>query len=265
MINPTALTHDRIRELAPSVFAPAPFAGVSTRYSFFSTAQVLDLFHAEGWAPVRAQEQNVRLEDRRGFQTHVLRFARIDDLLRPFLVDEVRPELVLRNSHDRSCAFQLSAGLFRKVCANGLVLPDAAVAGVSLRHADLSQEAFLSAANTVAAATPSALECVRAWRGIALNDARRTELAGLAIAARWPALADRPLGLKPEHVLTARRYGDNGRDLWTTFNVIQENLVRGIRSPAPSRRASVRRVRSPLTDLALNRALWSIAADFSRN
>ena len=33
--------------------------------------------------------------------------------------------------------------------------------------------------------------------------------------------------LSPEKLLTPVRYGDAGADLWTTFNVVQEHLVRG--------------------------------------
>ena len=33
-----------------------------------------------GWVPVRAQEQSIRTEARRGFQKHVVRFARAEHL-----------------------------------------------------------------------------------------------------------------------------------------------------------------------------------------
>jgi hypothetical protein len=33
-----------------------------------------------GWVPVRAQEQSIRTEARRGFQKHVVRFARVEHL-----------------------------------------------------------------------------------------------------------------------------------------------------------------------------------------
>ena len=31
-----------------------------------------------GWVPVRAQEQSIRIEARCGFQKHVVRFARVE-------------------------------------------------------------------------------------------------------------------------------------------------------------------------------------------
>src|SRR5690606_14626760 len=75
-----ALSSDDLRRAAPSVFAEHARPGVSSRYTFVSTAQVVALLDAEGWMPVRASEQRVRLEDRIGFQMHEIRFARRTDL-----------------------------------------------------------------------------------------------------------------------------------------------------------------------------------------
>ncbi|MBV8275090.1 MAG: DUF932 domain-containing protein, partial [Verrucomicrobia bacterium] len=36
--------------------------------------------------------------------------------------NQVRPEVVLVNSHDKSSAYQLHCGLFRLVCTNGMVI-----------------------------------------------------------------------------------------------------------------------------------------------
>jgi Domain of unknown function (DUF932) len=58
------------------------------------------------WVPVRAQEQSIRTEARRGFQKHVVRFARVEHL-QTWERNQVRPEVVLVNSHDKSSAYQL--------------------------------------------------------------------------------------------------------------------------------------------------------------
>ena len=92
-----ALSSDEIRRCAPSIFADHARPGVSSRYTFVSTAQVVALLGAEGWEPVKASEQRVRLEDRIGFQMHVIRFARRADLeAGAFQVGTARPEMILR-------------------------------------------------------------------------------------------------------------------------------------------------------------------------
>jgi Domain of unknown function (DUF932) len=112
-----AISDDEMRRFAPSVFASQPIEGVSERYSFLPTSSILKGMRENGWVPVRAQEQSIRTEARRGFQKHVVRFARLQHL-QTWEKNQVRPEVVLVNSHDKSsdgmnfyCAPQLTAPL----------------------------------------------------------------------------------------------------------------------------------------------------------
>jgi hypothetical protein len=63
-----AISDDEMRRFAPSVFASQPIEGVSERYSFLPTSSILNGMRENGWVPVRAQEQSIRTEARRGFQ-----------------------------------------------------------------------------------------------------------------------------------------------------------------------------------------------------
>ena len=103
-----ALSSDDLRRCAPSVFAEHARPGVSARYTFVSTAQVVALLGAEGWEPVKASEQRVRLEDRVGYQMHEIRFARRVDLEGgTFQVGQTRPEMILQNAHDGTRAYRI--------------------------------------------------------------------------------------------------------------------------------------------------------------
>jgi len=215
-----ALSSDDLRRYAPSVFAEHARPGVSSRYTFVSTQQVVALLGAEGWEPVKASEQRVRLEDRIGFQMHEIRFARRADL-EPgaFQVGSARAEMILQNAHDGTRAYRIDAGLYRLVCRNGLTVADADFAHVSIRHMDVSAEAFARAARSVAENTPRVLEVIAKWQAMSLPQAARVEFARRAAALRWDA--DQPVMklLSPEKLLTPVRYGDAATDLWTTFNV----------------------------------------------
>src|SRR5438046_6699662 len=127
------LSNDWLRELAPSVFADQAMPGVSSRYAFVPTAQLVARLRDAGWAPVSAVQQRVKLDERRGFQKHLIRFQRRDVVP---VKGEYTPELCLINSHDRSSAYQLHAGLYRFICANGMFVGDGnAFERVSIRHA----------------------------------------------------------------------------------------------------------------------------------
>ena len=106
------LSRDDLVRVAPSIFAESARPGVSSRYSFVSTAQVVEVLDAEGWSPVLARQQAVRLEGRQGFQLHEVRFARRDDLSGAREIGDTRPELVLQNSHDGTRAYRIDAGLY---------------------------------------------------------------------------------------------------------------------------------------------------------
>jgi hypothetical protein len=77
-----AISDDEMRRFAPSVFASEPIESVSERYRFLPTSSILNGMRKNAWVPVRAQEQSIRTEARRGYQKHVVRFARGEHLRR---------------------------------------------------------------------------------------------------------------------------------------------------------------------------------------
>ena len=74
------------------------------------------------------------------------------------------------------------------------------------------------------------------WSRIALDCDAKAALAASAHALRFGD-ADGKVAtpIRPEQLLTPRRAEDRADDLWTTLNVIQENVMRGglsARAPA---------------------------------
>jgi hypothetical protein len=61
-----AISDDEMRRFAPSVFASQPIEGVSESYRFLPTSSILNGMRENGWVPVRAEEQSIRTEARRG-------------------------------------------------------------------------------------------------------------------------------------------------------------------------------------------------------
>jgi Domain of unknown function (DUF932) len=148
-----AISDDEMRRFAPSVFASQPIEGVSERYSFLPTSSILTGMRENGWVPVRAQEQSIRTETRRGFQKHVVRFARLEHL-QTCEKNQVRPEVVLVNSHDKSSAYQLHCGLFRLACTNGMVVSDGTFQRISIKHSGFNPDAIIEASFKVLNAVP---------------------------------------------------------------------------------------------------------------
>jgi Domain of unknown function (DUF932) len=257
-----AISDDEMRRFAPSVFASQPIEGVSERYSFLPTSSILNGMRGNGWVPVRAQEQSVRTEARRGFQKHVVRFARVEHL-QTWEKNQVRPEVVLVNSHDKSSAYQLHCGLFRLVCTNGMVVSDGTFQRISIKHSGFNPDSVIEASFKVLTAVPDIMNKVQLFQERLLTDAEQLALATGAAAYRWEDLTKAPVN--PSILLDPRRYGDGAKDLWTTLNCVQENIIRGgqrdrsRRRPDGSRMPKSRAIKGVDEDMKLNKALWEMA------
>jgi hypothetical protein len=254
------LDDSQIRIMAPSVFASQPLEGVSGRYTFLPTSNIIAGMRENGWVPVSALEQSVRLDARRGYQKHVIRFQRADQIGQ---ILEYRPEVCLMNSHDRSSAYQLHAGLFRFVCSNGLIVADSTFEHISIRHSGFNPDKVIEASFRVLENIPQLVESVESFRARRLTIDEQRRFAYSALVLKYDEIAKAPVG--PDKLLQARRYEDQGADLWTTFNKVQENLCKGGLKDFSRRKENGRRhVRTrPVTgideNVRLNKALWDLA------
>ncbi len=257
-----ALSDEELRQCAPSIFASQPIDTVSDRYSFLATSSILKGMRENGWAPVRAEQQSVRTEARRGFQKHLIRFARAEQL-DSWEKNQVRPEVVLLNSHDKSSAYQLHCGLFRLVCSNGMVVADASFQRISIKHSGFNPDSVIDASFKVLSAVPDIMNKVGLFQDRILTDAERLALATAAATYRWEDPNKAPVS--PSMLLNPRRFGDGAKDLWTTLNTVQENIIRGgqrdysRRLPSGSRMPKSRAIKGIDEDLRLNKALWQMA------
>lgn len=265
------MSNDFILQSAPSVFAHTPRDDVSDRYGFIPTIQVVDALRDEGWMPVDAAQKNVRKKENLTFTKHLVRFRRLND---DIMLGDSAVELLLTNSHDRSSGFILHAGMFRMACANGIVIADSTFQKVSIRHSQNAPGQVIDASHEVIDDVPMIAESVGEMRNIELTQKERGIFAGTAYDYAYsdddflPDGSPRVLTEKRnivEQLLKPMRFGDVGTDLWITFNVLQEKILRGgIRTVRRSGRGAVRahtsrKVHSIDRDIKLNKALWEMA------
>lgn len=253
-----AMTNDELLIKAPSVFAEGKHEGCSDKYKFIPTIHVVDQLRAEGWMPVWASESRVRDKSKEGFQKHMLRFRKEDKSLE---VGDSIIETVLVNSHDRSCAYQLHAGVFRLVCSNGMVVADATFGKVSTKHVGFDPREVIEASYKVIEDAPQIADSIGGMREVQLVEREQLALAESALHLKYDELKDSPVD--PRQLLSTRRWDDKGNDLWTTFNRIQENMLRGgLRGrTSNNRRTRTREVKSIDKNVKLNKALWHLAEE----
>lgn len=75
-----ALSDQRLRSAAPSIFAQAPMDGLSRRYAFVPTTEIITGLREKNWVPVHVEQQRVRTPSRIGFQKHLIRFRRAEQM-----------------------------------------------------------------------------------------------------------------------------------------------------------------------------------------
>lgn len=239
-----------------------PMHTVSKRYAFVPTTKVIDILGGYGWYPASARQSSVKDEEMNGFQSHIVRL-RNDSFSQVIRSKEYYPEILLRNSHNRGGAFELSLGIWRLVCSNGLVATEN-YGLEKVRHIGFAAQLVEQAVETLASQAPRMLGAVEKFQSVVLSEGEAREMARQAIELKFNS-EEKTFELKPEDVLQARRYEDKGLSLWTTFNRIQENLIKGGLQgrTVNGRRRTDRPVKSLGRDVRLNRALWTLAEDYA--
>jgi len=248
------LTNDQIVELAPAAGSFEPIDGVSARYSFVPTLTTVDLLRDAGWFPIKAEQSAVRKIDREGYQRHLIRFAK-----KGLSFNGERVDLVLYNSHDRGCAFKLITSVWRQICGNGLMV-SSEFANFSHKHVGFSPDDFIHSAGEIASAAGIIAERVDEMKAIEMSPNERNIFASAAHSLIYDNPEKAPI--QSHQLLDERRYDDKGNDLWTAFNLVQENFIKGglkgtsRGSNGKLRRTTTRPVKALDRNIKLNQALW---------
>jgi hypothetical protein len=256
------LTEDALRKLAPSIFATDAHESRSARFAPIPTFEVLKGLMREGFMPVGAKQSRSRDKGRRDFTKHLIRLRRMDDDQK-FSVGDTVCEVLLKNANDGTSAYELMAGLFRIRCLNSLVAQTATLESTKVRHSGDVAANVIEGTFTVLQSAQRALAAPADWGTVTLDRDERHALAEAAHVLRFgDAEGEVATPIKPEQLLIPRRVDDRFNDLWTTWNVAQENVIRGgltaIGTDAEGRRrrTTTREVKGIDQDVKLNRALW---------
>lgn len=267
--NLVALTTDQMRRVAPSIFAEDKHASRSARYSYIPTVQVVEAMQREGFVPVSAQQSRCRIEGKSEFTKHMVKFVLAGAL--ETLGNQSQtgmtgvPQVSLVNSHDGTSGYKLFAGMLRLACLNGLLVCNSELDSVSIRHSGDVLDKVIDGSFQVIDHAKEAAKGVEAWRAITCRPNEQEAFARAALTLRYPDVTEGVAApISPVQVLKVRRMEDRENDLWTTFNRVQENLIRGgSRYQVESGRMQRSRAVTGIDQsTALNRALWQLAEEF---
>jgi len=251
---------DQLRDIVPSVFAADKHESRSDRYAYIPTCDVLQGLMNEGFEVFMAAQGKSRIPGKAEFTKHILRMRHRSQVT----VEGHSPEILLLNSHDGTSCYRMISGVFRFVCANGMVHGDVDH-DVRVRHSGDPRDEVIEGAYRILDHNGEVMRQVGDWAETFMSPAHQTALAAGMLAYKYGTEEETGESLapvSPQAVLQPRRYDDKGDSLWLTFNRLQENLMKGGihgRNPETRRRVTTRPVTGVDSDMKLNRALWVMA------
>ena len=257
------LAEDQMRMTAPSIFAEGKHASRSERYTYIPTIEVLRGLRKEGFEPFMVAQSKSRIEGKSDFTKHMIRMRHAAQV-------DAKPEaneIILINSHDGASSYQMLAGVFRFVCCNGLVVGTVAN-DIRIPHKGNIQDDVIEGAFRVLEDFEAVDASADGMKALTLKVDEQRAFATAALALRYGERSEGepPAPITADQLIEARRPEDLGHSLWTTFQRVQENALRGGQRgrSVQGRRMQTRSVGSIDRSVSLNRALWVLAEEMRK-
>lgn len=253
--NRSPLTDAEMLKKAPSIFAMQAHESRSERYGYIPTIDVINGLRKEGFEPFSVIQARARDAGKIGHAKHMIRLRHVDQMSGP-----EANEIVMVNSHDGSSSYHMMAGQFRQVCSNGLVCGDFDQ-DIRVRHNGSVVHNVIEGAFQVLTQFDRVNEQKEGMKTMTLDDEEQLLFANAALSLRYEGAEHGLSPIKPLQLLNSRRIEDRKNDLYTVFNRVQENVIRG---GLPSRsangnRTTTREIAGIDQNVKLNRALWLLA------
>jgi hypothetical protein len=214
-----------------------------------------------GWGVVDAKQ--VKARKGQGFQKHLVVFRNPDVVINGADGDTVFPQILLTNSNDGKNAFTFTAGLFRLVCENGLVISTQEFENVKIRHMGYTFEELQTQIRAMVEQLPLTVESMNKMKAVELDETSIVEFAEKALATRFKEDELENIKVDLDKLLEPTRPEDKGNDLWSVFNVLQEKILEGdFQYMSGTKIRKARKVKNFKQDIEINQKLFAVAAEF---
>lgn len=220
-------------------------------YQRLETNEVKSILESKGFR-VRSEEwERVRDKSRDGLQKHIVRLYHPDIRFRDGA--EI-PEIVIQNSYDKTTSVHMMIGIYRLICSNGLIVGNT-FGGVSIRHAANVRNKTLDALDVLEVQIKQLEGIIDNQKQKAIVMPSRETLDAIILPSN--AINIDHNGYEPT---AAFRFQDTATDAWTSFNRVQEKMMRG---GIPYRTESgrlmrTRKIQSIRRTISVNKELWNL-------
>ena len=250
----------------PSIMQTKPQDTTTKKYSFIPTTRVVQILEAEGWIPVDAQEAHVT-SNPAGYQKHMIRFQHPD-----ITTDDksFAQQILMANAHNASSSFWLMGGGINFACLNGIIIAENIIANHRIRHSGFTDEIVKEAVYRIVEDMPKAAKSIETFRGVQLSAEERISFGKDSLELFYnPEQLDRlNVNASAELISAPRRKVEKENTLWNTFNVVQENMIKGglfLQNKATGKVKQKRPTTSIDTNIHLNSRLWTFAEEVAED
>ena len=182
----------------PAAFSDCAADTTSDNYVFISTKELVNALLDAGFIATQARQAKVRAGTNAAYARHLLRFQHARESVT--LVDAI-PQIVLINSHDGKCSYQLRAGLYRPVCTNGLLTRLGDFGLIHVPHRGNVVQNVVDGALALTRDFTKVGAVIERMAALQLDIEQRVQFANQALAVRYPhgqhPAGDRRTGLVP--------------------------------------------------------------------
>lgn len=260
----TFLTKEEIKEKARSIFASKGAENTSEKYSHIPTFKIIEDMEVLGWKVTDVKE--VKARKNAGFQKHLVIFRNPEIAINGEDGDDVFPQILLTNSSDGKNAFTFRAGLFRLVCSNGLVISTQDFANMKIRHYGYDFSELQKTITGMVEKLPLTVESMNKFKQTKLVEAQILDFAKKALTVRFGEEEMNRITVDFNEFVKPVRKEDEGNDLWSVFNRVQEKVLEGdFEYVAGTKSRKARKIKNFNQDIELNSKLYELATEYCPN
>jgi hypothetical protein len=210
---------------------------------YIPTLDMIEKLQDEGWRISGVNEQRSKS---RKIESNYVQLQHPDFAIKNNRgKDEALASLTITNSCNGAKPMKLDLGVYRQVCSNGAIAFEQAAESEIIKHTEINYNNLDQFIYNISRKTSTVVNEFEKLKHTNLSVADMRRLANEAAKLKYNNLDD----IDIDDLLSINRIEDEGNDLWTVFNRIQENLT-----------ADVSNLNE---DIRLNKQLFSLANQYA--
>jgi hypothetical protein len=188
---------------------------------YIPTAEVIGMLQKDGWLIKGVAEQ--RGKNRKISSNYVQLHHPDFEMKNKLGKIEAISSLTISNSCNGNQPLTMDLGLYRQVCSNGMIRFDEHAERTQIKHTEINAKDLFKFIQSVNNKTDKVLASFGIFQNKNMTVEEAREFAYKAAQLRYTE--DQISDITINDLLSVNRIEDEGNDLWTVFNRVQENLT----------------------------------------